>query len=137
MPGDIICIYVQTIFLERIDIMKENIKRIFELLAMLDEYVVETTEDELELEMYDTYYHTDLKRVPNEIQSELDELCCSTFITGSCSCPIPNREAIGAFVSEDKRFSISRGDGDSFGWLTGCIYKWDEQGRKVHYFTWG
>ena len=52
--------------------------------------------------------------------NEIEDLCCSLFIT-EYGCPnFYNIDQI-----EKYHYYVFRGDGDSFGWLTGCIQKDD------------
>ena len=54
------------------------------------------------------------------VHDEIDALCCDIFINGC----IPNYENIRKFKAMSG-YSVGPGERDSFGWLTGVVYKGD------------
>ena len=54
------------------------------------------------------------------VHDEIDSLCCELFVKG-CT---PNYENIRRFKAMSG-YSVGPGERDSFGWLTGVVYKGD------------
>lgn len=54
------------------------------------------------------------------IHDEIDDLCCSLFVKGGR----PDYDTIRKF-KEMSGYSVGPGERDSFGWLTGVVYKGD------------
>lgn len=115
--------------------MVKSFEKLIELLEKLP--ITETTDSE-----GDGYegmpvpeYHTNWKEVDESVNDEIESICCSLFIKNGGQVDF---DMVHRFNDEnDKMYYVRRGDGDSFGWVTGCVMKHTEDGGICHCWTFG
>lgn len=91
--------------------MEELVKLLEELYAGTDNSYIGKNEEE--------YFSRKVSKVPN--YDEIDVLACDLLIDKYGGCNWDN-----IFWLEEHGYKVFAGESDSFGWLTGCIQKKDD-----------
>ena len=112
--------------------MDDKLKKLIELLDSV-EYVPmsEEAQDDYDGEIIPDF-KADWSKMTEEAQEQLDEYCCDLFIERG----MPKYEAM-LELKKNSPYFVFRGDGDSFGWLTGVVYKKLDNGDICHVWTFG